>query len=285
MGTQLLIFATVLFLTSAQLIEIPRVWYLKELAHLSTRKVSYYIGSIQTSGSLDQASLEITLPENPNWEADHPHAMVQLSYCQDDFRQECVFATNYEYGSLPELYSKIIWDINPSEDTTYLRILGGYSATIFSLEISLLTGHDTQFYAWNTNWPFQGSSMVGKTPKTMNQHWKSDTIYNVMDTEFCHFFLPYSDDDTVDIDVTVQTINANGPTEDHSLVQQWACIGSLTNYEWCRWTIADWWNGYITSFNVLNVKDATNDGIIVVVSGYGANVDGQNHFMISASEN
>ena len=187
----------------------------------------------------------------------------------------------------------ISWVIaNHSAPVYYIRAMGGYKSSTFSMELSFTDGINTFAYPYTTDVPFMSTSFPStKEPEALEQYWKTNVAASVKNGQTAAFGLSYCDQGTTikGIDVVVTGVVESGAhVADYSLMQQWACPQTI-KLEKCTYNeamFAGWYNFKVSSFNLLHCYDSqrsTKDGIWVVVSGNGANLDGVNTFVLNAS--
>jgi len=281
-----------------------------------TLPVTYYLPSLETADSANpnnavyyyaqackagiagrtQAVLHIFEAENVGWNTKNlPYVVAQVSICEDDFGADCVIATNYQYtngGSDIVARPNISWTLaNYSAPIYYIRAMGGYKSSVFSMELSFTDGIKTFAYPYSTDVPFMSTSFPStKEPVALQQYWKTNVAASVKNGETAAFGLAYCDqgDTITSVDVVVTNVAQTGEHVDYSLMQQWACPQTV-KLEKCTYSeamFAGWYNPKVSSFNLLHCQESprsTKDGIWVIVAGNGANEDGMNTFVLNAS--
>eukprot|EP01083_Nonionella_stella_P280945 955941_1 len=121
----------------AQVVYIPETFALPSLANSDPNNPAlYYHVSLcdQGTNGRKQVVLDIGLPSNPTWNtsSSYPFVTIQVSICKDTFTQQCVIATNYEWGIHPRGVASISWDIGNVTDY-YIRAIAFNIATSFSM--------------------------------------------------------------------------------------------------------------------------------------------------------
>jgi len=284
--------------SQSTLISLPVTYYLPSLEEANSVNPDdsvYYFAKLCAAGVAQrkQAVLHFFVSENPGWNTvNKPYVVAQVSVCENNFEEKCVIATNYRYtggGSKAEAHPEISWTVG-NETEYFIRAMGGYKNTEFSMELSFTDGLTPSSLPYSTDIPFR-SHTQSKPPVAMEQYWKTSVAASVTNGETKAFALAYCDQGTTisSIDVAVSAMVTQGHSAgDFSLFQQWACpqtiavsactyVQSMINY---------WYSPKVATFNLLPCREegtkTTKDGIWVIVSGNGANLDSNNTFVLNA---
>jgi len=281
---------------------LPVTFYLPTLATADSSNPGnavYYYAHVCSAGvaGRQQANLHIFESNNVDWNtANKPYVVAQVSVCENDFGPSCVIATNYQYtsgGSKVDAQPNISWTMQ-NETAYFIRAMGGYVSSVFSMELSFSEIDANQFaYPYTLDVPFMSQSFPpSKQPVPMAQYWKTmvaDTVENGGNKSFA---LAYCDQGTTvkGIEVVVSSVPDTSSAADFSLMQQWACpqttpLSSCTTTEAAYFV--GWANQGVASFNVMTCAEdstrTTKNGIFVLVGGYGANKDESNSFVLNAA--
>jgi len=137
------IFALLAFIWCAysqqnELVSLPLTLVRGTYKAVSPGQINYYKVTpcpASTAGN-PWALLSIALPTNVLWEQNQPNVVVELSTCQNSFDSNCVFATNYIYGS--SVFPQIAWQYALHLDTSgsfYMRVTAPIASVEYSFEI------------------------------------------------------------------------------------------------------------------------------------------------------
>jgi len=284
-------------ITADDIVSLPVTFYLDQLQSAPTdyRQALYYYVGLCKKGISDrkQAVLQIYEGANPEWNTTyHPYIVVQVSKCFNNFTQDCVIATNYQWGVNVKAVSNISWTLNNETDKYWIRVMGQYKPSEFSMELSFNDTANVFSYPWTSIHPFNTDHQVINSAQPLLQYWKAEGEYTVDNDVPITFEIGYCDqsENIKGIDVSLA---AKTDSNDYSLVQQWVCPQTISINE-CTQSNAQnggvgWSNQKIASFNLLpciiiDGTITTADGIWVFVVGNGANQDSKNTFSFYATQ-
>jgi len=97
------------------------------------------------------AVLSIAQPTNVEWNSQLPYVAVEISRCQYTFDANCVFATNYVFGS--SYFPTISWQWATQLDTSgsfYIRITAPIASVEYSFHMSFVSDASPTAGQWNT---------------------------------------------------------------------------------------------------------------------------------------
>lgn len=279
--------------TAVDIVSLPVTFYLDQLESASTdhtKALYYYVGLCEKGTSeRKQAVLQIYEGENPEWNMTYsPYIVVQVSKCFNNFTKDCTVATNYVWGINVKAYPNISWALDNETNEYWIRVMGQYKASEFSMEISFNDSADIVSYPWTTNSPFNTEQMT-IPPVPLLQYWKAEGEYTVNNDNPVIFEIGYCNqgENIKGIDVSLA---AKTDTTDYSLIQQWACPQTISTND-CTQSNAQsvgWYNPKIASFSLLpciiDGTKTTANGIWVFVTGNGANADSKNSFSFYATQ-
>jgi len=281
---------------------LPVTFYLPTLATADSANPAnavYYYAHLCPAGlaGRQQANLHIFESSNVDWNtANKPYVVAQVSVCENDFGPSCVIATNYQYvegGSKVDAQPNISWTMQ-NETAYFIRAMGGYVSSVFSMELTFSEIDANHFaYPYTLDVPFMSQSFPpSKQPVPMAQYWKAmvaDTVENGGNKSYA---LAYCDQGSTvkGMDVAVSSVPDIGSAADFSLMQLWACpkttpLSSCTPTEAAYFV--GWANQGVASFNLMSCDEdntrTTKNGIFVLVAGNGANKDESNSFVLNAA--
>jgi len=282
--------------SQAKIVTLPVTYYLpyrEEANHVNPNDAVYYFAKLCDAGVAHrtQAVLRLFETDNPKWITNNePYVVAQVSVCENDFSDDCVIATNYRFAdSKAEAIPNISWTIG-NETEYFIRAMGEFANSEFSMELSFTDGLTTFSYPYSTDVPFMGTQFPSsKTPVAMEQYWKTSVAASVKNKETQAFSLAYCDQGKTisSINVAVSQVLESG--SDYSLMQQWACPQTIA-LEKCTYITSQmyyWYNPAVATFNLLQCNEegtkTTKNGIWIQVSGYGANEDLMNTFVLNAA--
>merc|ERR1719385_64750 len=132
-----------------------------------------------------------------------------------------------------------------NETEYYIRAMGGFINSQFSMELSFVDGIQTPFsYPYSTDYPFKSTSFPSKNPVPMEQYWKTSVAAQVKNfpSPAAAFALAYCDQGKTitAINVAVSGVIERGEAvADYSLMQQWGCPQTieLEMHANCRWNV------------------------------------------------
>jgi len=268
-------------------VTIPTLFYERNLG-ISTQEIVYYkIVLCEEEPDTGFITVLINVPDNPTMNITaHGWPPVELGNSATQFTSTTVFATNYIWGQTA--YSTIVVPYNVNNfvgRTFYLRV----TAKIFSVNYNLQIG----FSSSGTPTPgtydsraFPTQNVVGAFNYLEQYGTTGNTPLSVGNLQGAYFFVQFCDADIMSNTYTVTITLTSNPSKPRSAFNLYACIASQIVQSSCNeyiYSEADEETAPVATVTVQNTAAyPLNQGIWILVDGYGGELDGQNSFFLQA---